>query len=404
MRLLMLTPSLPYPPQSGGSLRAFGILSSLHSAGHEVSLLSFDDGTPQPADSPLPQLCKRIITLPPPVRGKLARLRHLLFSGQADLVQRMYSQAMTDTLTHACQSRDYDVIQFEGLEMAVYLPAAAALAPRPKLIYDAFNAEYALQKLIAEVDARTPRRWLPAVYSSIQARRIYALERDICQRADGVIAVSPEDEALLRPLRGSRPLFIVPSGIFTREYTPPDHAQQDPVTLVFTGKMDYRPNVDAATWFAEAIFPRIRAHIANAQFVIVGQQPGAAISALAEQPAITITGRVPAVPLYLHRASVYVAPLRMGSGTRLKLLEAMAAGCAIVATTIAASGMNEATKAVLIIADDEATFASAVIALLHDPLKRRSLGEQAQAVVRAHYDWAALTPRLMQVYEDTGGG
>lgn len=410
MRFLMLTPNLPYPPQSGGSLRAFGILRTLSEAGHEVSLLSFHDGQPLPSNNPLPQLCKAVITIPPPTRNTTQRLRHLLFSGKADLVQRMASAEMSRKLRDLCRGGGYDVIQFEGIEMAVYLPEARSSGTRAKLIYDAFNAEYALQRMIAQVDAGMPRRLPAAVYSRIQAARIYALERDICQAADDVIAVSQEDADLLQPLRG-KPLPIVPSGIFTDEYDYPDDYENSEIpfdpktyevgqaTLLFTGKMDYRPNVDAVLWFAESIFPQIRARQRNAHFVVVGQQPSTEVQALQKQTGITITGKVPDVKPFLYETAVYVAPLRMGSGTRLKLLEAMAVGCVIVATTVAAAGLDTETKSAMLIADDETSFANAVIELLQNAELRGDLGAKAKAMVKAHYDWAALATRLMRVYE-----
>lgn len=411
MRLLMVTPQLPYPPQSGGALRAYGILLTLHEAGHQVSLLSFDDGKLTGEAAPLAGLCEAIITLPPPAaRSKIARLRHLLLSGEADLVQRMGSAAMRAKLDELARTGDYDVIQFEGIEMALYLPHGCAAGTRSKLIYDAFNAEYALQRMIAQVDATTPRRWLAAIYSHLQAARIYTLERDICQQADEVIAVSPEDAALLQPLRG-KPLPIVPSGIFSAEYAHPNDPDAvevpfDPQTykvgqipLLFTGKMDYRPNVDAALWFAESIFPRIHDAQPDARFVVVGQQPNSEVQALTVHEDIVVTGKVPDVKPYLHQAAVYVAPLRMGSGTRLKLLEAMAAGCCIVATNVAAAGLDEDSKRAMLIADDEASFADAVLSLLQDSELRGTLGTLAQRMVRAKYDWAALGVRLMEVYE-----
>ena len=411
MRLLMLTPQLPYPPHSGGALRAYGILRTLREAGHQVSLLSFDDGKLAGEAAPLSALCEAIMTLPPPTgRSAATRIRHLLLSRDADLVQRMASDVMRAKLDQLAHTGNYDVIQFEGLEMALYLPHARATGTHAKLIYDAFNAEYALQQMIAEVDAQTPGRGLAAIYSRIQARRIYTLERTICQQADEVIAVSQEDATLLKTLR-NKPLPIVPSGIFTAEYAHPKEPDSvdipfDPktytvgqITLLFTGKMDYRPNVDAAVWFAESIFPQIYAKEPYARFVIVGQQPNAVVQHLNGQNGIIVTGKVPDVKPYLHQTAVYVAPLRMGSGTRLKLLEAMAAGCAIVATNVAAAGLDETSKGAMRIADDENSFANAVLELLYKPELRGELGSKAIQVVKANYDWAALRGRLMEVYE-----
>jgi glycosyltransferase involved in cell wall biosynthesis len=404
MRLLLLTSSLPYPPQSGGALRAFGILRSLHDAGQRVTLLCFDDGGVDPAATSLPDLCEAVITVPPPSpRGKLTRIRQLLTSNQPDIVGRMATAAMQAKLSELCR-QPFDAIQFEGIEMATYLPHAASTGTPAALIYDAFNAEYALQRQITDIEKAAPGRMYATIYSELQARRIYKLEQQLCQRAGAVIAVSQEDANLLHPLRGSRPLYVVPSGIFTADYASAYSIDLGEQALVFTGKMDYRPNIDAALWFAEHILPQVRAAAPDARFIIVGQQPGAALDALATQPDIVLTGRVPQVQPYLHGAAVYVAPLRMGSGTRLKLLEAMASGCAIVATSVAAAGLDEVTRSSMIIADEPTAFAAAILSLLGDPARQQVIGAQAQQVVRSRYDWVVLAPRLLRVYEELGIG
>ncbi len=399
----MLTQNLPYPPASGGALRAYGLLHSLHAAGHRLMLLSFHDGRKMLAPQ-LEALCAEVIAIAHPTRTRLMRLRQLALTNQPDIVQRMSSDDMRATLARQLRTQHYDAILFEGLEMATYLPFAKTLKTRTKLIYDAFNAEYALQRTIAHVDARNFRRLPAALYSRIQAARIHAFEHSICQMADGVIAVSDEDAALLRPLRGRRPLPVVPSGIFTQDYADVAPLDLEQPAVVFTGKMDYRPNVDAVLWFAQDILPRLLEQVPPVRFYIVGQKPSAALDVLRVLPEVTITGAVEDVQPYLHSASVYVAPLRMGSGTRLKLLEAMASGCAIVATSLAASGLREDVRRVLQIADDAEAFADAIVSLMKQPEQRAALGEQARRIVRQDYDWDAITPKLLQALKDFGLG
>jgi polysaccharide biosynthesis protein PslH len=401
MRILIVTPNPPYPAHSGGALRANGILHILNNAGHEVTLLCFSDATTDLAATPLPRLCKRIVTCPPPTRTRLARLRHLAFSNQPDLVQRMASADMEKALIALC-AEDFDVIQFEGLEMATYLPFAATMGTRAKLIYDSFNAEYALQQKIAQEEGTTLQRLPARLYSLIQARRIYALEAWLGEHADGYIAVSEEDAALLRPLRKSRALPIVPSGIFVADYQGSETTDLQQPALVFTGKMDYRPNVDAMLWYASEIMPHLSKINPSVQLYIVGQQPSPAVTALGEQPNITVTGKVPHVTPYLRSAAVYIAPLRMGSGTRLKLLEAMACGCAIVATDTAAAGLSAECRAAMHIAETADAFTHQIAHLLGSPTIRHELGEDARIAVQARYDWSVIAPQLLAVYAELG--
>jgi glycosyltransferase involved in cell wall biosynthesis len=317
----------------------------------------------------------------------------------------MRSSALQARLEQLVHEQDFDVVQFEGIEMATYLPLVRGQKTRASLIFDTFNAEYRLQAQIAQVEARSGLRRVPAAfYSCIQAMRLKRYERGLCLTADATIAVSEEDAASLRPLCGSRPLHIVPSGLFVDDYAESVPIDLGSQSLVFTGKMDYRPNIDAVTWFAHAIFPHILKTIPDVVWYVVGQRPTAAVEALAEHPNIHVTDTVPDVVPYLSGAAVYIAPLRMGSGTRLKLLEAMAAGSAIVATPTAASGLDSETREAMNIADSEVAFAQAVTDLLSSPDKRRDYAERARRVVRARYDWSVLAPRLEAVYEDTAVG
>jgi glycosyltransferase involved in cell wall biosynthesis len=168
--------------------------------------------------------------------------------------------------------------------------------------------------------------------------------------------------------------------------------------------MDYRPNVDAVIWFVQEVFPLVKTRLPDIQFYIVGQQPHARLSPIGRTAGVHITGWVDSVLPYLHGATVYVAPLRMGSGTRLKLLGAMAAGCSIVATSIASSGLLSTVKKGMIIADGPTQMADTIVSLLNDPEARRVLGEIAREQVRGDYDWSILIPRLLDVYSTIGLG
>ncbi|PJF26325.1 MAG: glycosyl transferase family 1, partial [Phototrophicales bacterium] len=272
-----------------------------------------------------------------------------------------------------------------------------------QLIYDAHNAEHLLQAAIAQVELSRLSRLPAAVYSSIQARRIARFERSVSATATGVLAVSDEDAEALSNFRADRRIFVIPNGIFTDEYTSSSARQLDlgNHALIFTGKMDYRPNVDAMQWFANAILPRIRARIPDVRLYIVGQKPHASLQAL-NDPHIAVTGWVEQVQPFLHAGTVYVAPLRMGSGTRLKLLEALASGIAIVATPIAAAGLSSEVHCAMRLAADESAFADAVIDLLNNPSARLEYAERGREIVRETYDWQALAPRLFQAFQELG--
>lgn len=403
MNILMIAPSLPYPPASGGALRVYSLLRGLNAAGHRVTLLALDDSGLNPANTPLRDLCARVETFPIPRRSKAQRLKTLLTTRQADLAHRLYSPELGQRLHEILSTERFDLIQCEALETACYLPIAKSAQPSAKLCLDTFNAEYELQRVIAEIDAREPKRWPMALYSYLQAGRIKSYEHQMCQLTDIVIAVSPEDADLLRSFRRDGKVYILPSAISVDDYTaemPPDDLGAH--VLVFTGKMDYRPNVDAALWLVNDILPLIRQRVPDATVTLVGQQPSPRLEGLRAVQGITITGRVDSVVPYLRGAAAYVAPLRMGSGTRLKLLEAMAAGSPIIATKTAAAGLMPDAKSAMLIADGAQPFADAVINLLTSPEKRAAMIQAGKTAVRAHYDWSSTAPVLLNIYKENG--
>ncbi len=398
--LLFLTPQPPFPPRQGTAIRNWGLLSGL-ARNHQVDLLTFTEDAGGRVHVVLRALCRRVATVAMPQRSMGARLGTLLRSSQPDLALRLHSDAFAARLRELLRDDAPDVVHIEGLELAGYLPIIRKAAPNARVIYDAHNAETVIQQRAFRTDVRRPRRWPAAFYSWVQAARLASYEREVVQSVEHVLCVSAEDAAVLRELAGVEPL-IVPNGLSLIDYQGILPAQLGDETgdrvLVFTGKMDYRPNVDAVRWFAAQIFPRIRAQHAQAQFVIVGQRPTAAVQALAAQPGIAVTGAVAEVQPYVAAASVYVAPLRMGGGTRFKLLEAMALHRAIVSTTIGAEGFAVQAGRELLLADEPAAFAEAVLSLMADPPRRAAMGAAGRAFVAAGYDWLTIVPTVEALY------
>jgi glycosyltransferase involved in cell wall biosynthesis len=318
----------------------------------------------------------------------------------------------------------YDVVQIEGIEMAPYglwlvqhplwrnaqqkenLPTIPI--GRPRLVFDDHNAEYVLQQRAWETDRLKPTRWHAATYSLVQWDKLKRYERHICQRADRVIAVSEADRDALLRLDPHLDITVIPNGVDLDYYAAysrvndPQAPDYGPNALVFTGKMDFRPNVDAVTWFAHEALPLIRREIHDAAFVVVGKEPPARVQELGRLPGVTVTGFVPDIRAHIAAAAVYVVPLRMGGGTRLKVLEAMAMRSAMVSTRLGCEGFPLTDGQEALFADDAATFARSVIALLRDPARRERLGEASRRFVEATYGWPAIVPKLTAVYHELG--
>jgi glycosyltransferase involved in cell wall biosynthesis len=264
-----------------------------------------------------------------------------------------------------------------------------------RLLFDDHNCEYVLQKRAAETDWRHPSRWLGAAYSSVQWRRLRSYEREVCRRSDLVIAVSADDARALRRLVPDLETLVIPNGIAVSEYAAfSDSAELRQPAFIFTGTMDFRPNVDGVLWFADHVWPQVRAALPHAHFYIVGRRPHKRLERLSAVPGIVVTGPVPDTRPYIRAATVYVVPLLVGGGTRLKLLESTAMGKPVVSTTLGAEGFILPGQAMLL-ADSPADFAQACINLASDAAAQRQWAERASQFAQA-YAWERLIPPLLE--------
>lgn len=411
LHTLFLTPQLPYPPRQGSALRNYYLIKGLAEVGVQVDLLSF--ATPQQvADStsggPLRQLCHQITLVPlPPPRSTIARLLTML-RGQPDLAVRLASPQYTAALRHILTDNHYDVIQVEGLEQARYgLLALSHLAggpDHPRLIFDEHNAEYLLQQRTYQSDIKQIRTFAKAVYSYVQYRRLVAYERAVCRSADDIISVSALDAAALASLdaRLAPRITIIPNGVDSAEFAPivnptPPLADWPADSLVFTGLMAYRPNEDGVIWFVREVWPLLRVRKPQARFYIVGAHPSRAVQALATVPGVVVTGEVESVQPYIAAATLYLVPLRIGGGIRLKLLQAMAMAKPVVSTSLGIEGVDLVGGRDVAVADDATSFADTIIALLDDGARRVRLGVAAHQL-SIKYDWNSLLPMLAILY------
>lgn len=405
IRILILTPQFPYPPHQGTTLRNFNLIAGLAQR-HSVHLLSFGDPAGR-TDTPVHTACHSVQVIPPPERSMSQRLQGLLLSRLPDMALRLPSAHFQAALDATLTSEVPDVVEVEGIELAQYLFRVAERrgdAKRPLLVFDDHNAEYVLQQRAFETDLRQPGRWIGAAYSFVQWQRLRRYERMACRTADRVVAVSETDAEVLRRLVPGLEPTVVPNGVDMGFYTAPvppleAHGAPSARDLVFTAKMDFRPNVDAVLWFAQEVLPWIHRESPETRFWVVGKDPHPRLAPLADNPAVVLTGWVDDVRPYIAGAAVYVIPLRIGGGTRLKVLEAMAMNKAIVSTAVGCEGFDLAPDQELLIADEPADFAAAVVALLRDPERRERMGRAARRFAGSRYDWRMIVPRLEGVYE-----
>ena len=396
MRICMLTPQLPYPPEQGAAMRNYHLLR--HAARHHtVTLVAYGEAT-QPVPEALSSLCDQVILRQPLPRSYARRLAEQIRPAP-DLALRLRSRAAPRQLEPPGGSTTWDVVQVEGLEM---MPLARQF-PAHRLLLDEHNAEYVLQQSASRADVARGRL-LPALYSLVQTAKLIRYEGSACAEADVVTAVSVNDAQALRHLTPSARIEVVPNGVDTARYQPDVSAEGNtagPPTLIFAGKMDFRPNVDATLWLAYHVLPRIWLRRPDVRFTIFGMLPPVQLQVLARDPRIDVTGYVPgfdAERRYLARARAVVVPLQSGGGTRLKVLTAMACGKAIVSTPTGCAGLDIRDGQHVLLAQSAGRFAEQVLHLLEDNDLRQRLGRAARQLAVDRYDWSAITRTMERFY------
>ncbi|GIV89212.1 MAG: glycosyl transferase family 1 [Chloroflexus sp.] len=402
MRILMLSPYPPYPPHSGGALRIYHLLRGLVNR-YSVTLLTFaPDAAAIAALQPLRVLAQVDVVRGPPPRSLAQRVLTTLFSPLPDMALRNASTPYATKLAELLTRTQFDAVLAESIEMAPYLLQAARRGFYT--ILDEFNAEYLLQRRAALNDLRRlprPTALIGGSYSLIQWLKLAIFERRVLETAQRVLVVSPEDAAALRRLAPRARLELVPNGVDCSHFAPPTTPPPSSHDLVFIGTLDYRPNVDAVLWFAHEVLPLIRAQLPDMRLRLIGRRPHRAVAALHDGETVIVTGEVTDTRPALASAAAVVIPMRIGGGSRLKLLEALAMAAPVVCTTMGAEGIPGLRDGEhLLLADTPAAMAQAVLRLVIDRSLAWQLGQAGRAFVCAHYDWSQIVPRLIAVLAD----
>jgi glycosyltransferase involved in cell wall biosynthesis len=252
------------------------------------------------------------------------------------------------------------------------------------------NVEYLIWKRLCDIETSAWKRALVAM----EWRKLRAREAEACQDADLTIAVSDNDRQRLSEIAPGADIASIPTGVDI-EYFAPSTAPRIANRLVFSGSMDWHPNEDAVLFFLDQMYPLIRKEIPDVSFTVAGRNPTDRLkTAAAEHQGVTLTGTVPDVRPAILESELCIVPIRAGSGTRLKILEALAMGKPVISTTVGAEGLGLVPDEHFVAADSPEAFAAAVVSLLRDPERRRRLGAAGRTLVEATNSWAEVTKPL----------
>jgi polysaccharide biosynthesis protein PslH len=392
MRILWVKSGGLVPLDHGGKIRSFHLAKVLANC-HDVTLFTFDQPTNEDAHTELQNIFSRVIFTPLKVPGQRSPREYMAYARNLlslrPYSERKYCQPHIARKLHEHLSQEsYEIIVCDFLLTAGVIPWDL---PGFRVLFT-HNVEAQIWKRQFQV-AKNPI-WKAACYREF--RTIERMERHYLKIAEHVLAVSEADRNTFSTLIDPRKISVVPTGV-DPDYFRPRPGLEQSNALVFTGSMDWMPNEDSIFYFVEQILPIIREAIPDASLCVVGRRPSAKLRKLAGQvDGVTITGRVDDIRPHMAKGSVYVVPLLVGGGTRLKIFEAMAMGKAVVSTSVGAEGLPVTPGKDIVLADQPEEFARQAITLLRSSAKREDLGRSARRLVEQNYSWNAVGTRLSE--------
>jgi sugar transferase (PEP-CTERM/EpsH1 system associated) len=393
VKILYLAHRIPYPPNKGEKIRTFHQIQQL-ARRHTIHLCSFlDDPRDLPGASELREHCASVEVV---YHGQA---RILLLAVAAFLkrspfsVSLFYRKALAEKVAQKAATERFDCIIVSSSSMAQY----ACLVPRVPKILDFIDLDSEKWGLYAQ-HRMSP---LSLIYR-LEAQRLAKYEEEMAHLFDHSIVISEEERRVFQKRVSNGPVAVISNGVDLEYFSPRGNVApkiSQPV-IVFTGAMDYFPNVDAVQYFCHEIFPLVRRELFGARFYIVGRNPTRPVRELSKQANVIVTGTVPDVRPYLAQATVAVAPFRLARGLQNKVLESMAMGVPVVGTTEAFKGIAATDHDGILIADDPASFARHVISLVQaDAESWRGFSAQARSYVERHHRWEDQGEKLERILQ-----
>jgi glycosyltransferase involved in cell wall biosynthesis len=408
LHVAVVDEELPYPMTSGKRLRTLNLLLRL-AGRHRVTYLCHRNADAAEARHAaeflrdhgiIPVVVDRAV---PPRRGPAfyARLAANLLSPLPYSVASHTSRALRQALREHAATHPVDLWQ---CEWTPYAHVLRGLSAAPQLVI-AHNVESLIWQRYHDTETNPLKRW----YIRRQWHKFERFERRTFAEAAGTVAVSPDDARRLQQQFAARNVSVVDNGVDTA-YFCPQEMPREPAQVLFLGSLDWRPNLDGARLLAEHVFPAVRRRLPDARLCVVGRNPPDWLRRLvAELPGADLHASVADVRPYLGRSSVLAVPLRIGGGSRLKILEALASGLPVVSTRVGAEGLALEPGRHLTVVEGVDDMADAVASCLSQPQQTRAQAERGRRVVLERYDWGRLAERLEQVWFATaacgvGGG
>lgn len=398
IRILWLKTELLHPLDKGGRIRTYNMLRELKRHFY-ITYLTLDDGRASPVAVALAdEYCNELERIPFHTTSKDSpRLYFELFQNLFSLlpyaVAKYKSTAMRQRITECLASGRYDVVVCDFLHPSINMPKTIGC---PAVLFQ-HNVEAKIWFRHKDVSSMPLRR----LYFHEQWRRMEIFERRECQRYDHVIAVSKTDAEQLQSKYELSSVSYVPTGVDTAYFEPSKTTVINQYEMLFAGSMDWLPNEDAIVYFAEEILPLVRRSVPEAYLSVVGRNPTNRLRLMArKETGIRLVGSVPDIRPYMQQAALFVVPIRIGGGTRLKIFEAMAMGKPVVSTSVGAEGLPVVHGEHLRIADSPKAFAGEIVELINWPERATLIGSIGARYVCSQFGWDSVTDTFKKILEE----
>jgi len=391
MKILQLTPRVPYPPDDGGKIGIFGITKHLFLRGHKITMLSLSPNLDSDA-SKLKEYCK-VETVIMNTSNNYIDMFLNFFSSVPYTVSKYHGKPFLRKLNELLQKERFDIIHVDHLHMAYY----------GKFVKEHFNLpvvlrEHNVESTIWERYYQGIRNPFLRAYAKLQFMKLYKYESDIVAAFDRCFMITKQDKERIEKMNHRVKASVIPAGVDTSYFHPLD-VPVEPYSIVSVAAMDWSPNVEGILWFIAKIWPTIKRKVSRAKLYVVGKNPPTEVKKLAAED-IVVTGFVDDEREYMAKAAVFVVPLNTGGGMRIKILNALAMSKAVVSTSVGCEGIDVENGRNICIADTEKEFAQQIIELLKDKGKREKLGGEGLKLVREKYRWEHIAEQIEAEYEN----
>lgn len=411
MKILVVLPRIPVPARDGGAIVMLESLQAMHAAGVDITILALNTSKHRADVSALRHLCTNIIAVDVETHPSVVGALRNLFMPRRSVIDRSIRHSywierfitpatLQATVRSAEAYGPFDIIHCEQLfTLELGLHARASLAMNnmavPVVIYRSHNVEYRIQERMSEERGRTLlERW----YRSLLARRTKTFEEEALLLSDACATLSEDDADVYRALNPQGAIESVPPGIHLPTDEVVASAQRQADTICLLASMEWAPNVEGTLWFVRSVMPIIVKTRPSAVVHIAGRNPGPEITSLHNGTSVIVHGEIENPIAFRLQYALSVVPLFSGSGVRIKILEALGAGCALVTTTIGAEGLPVAHGTHVRIADDANAFAQQCCDVLAHPHDAAEMGVRGREFMQREYTWEARMQELLDFY------